>query len=355
MASVESYLQLAERPNTQRSYAAAIRHFEIEWRGMLPTTPETVAEYLATFASSLAINTLQARLAGLSRWHRDHGFQDPTKSELVRRVLKGIRSAHNAPQKQARPIEFTLLEHVSDWLDSDLNRLPAADPNQQTERLRRARDQAMLLLGFWRGFRSDELASLRFENIVVEPGVGMTCYLSRSKNDRLAAGKSFQCPALSKLCPVTAFTRWKELSGLNQGPVFRRIDRWGHVSDRAIAPRSVVPWLRSLFVSAGVEHANSYSSHSLRRGFANWARSSGWDLKELMEYVGWRDFNSALRYLNDSGDKLAERFEQGLDRARLRDGPRPPAPTRAALSGRKSVPPETSAKVVQLPVRPTTK
>lgn len=40
-----------------------------------------------------------------------------------------------------------------------------------------------------------------------------------------------------------------------------------------------------------------YSAHSIRRGFATWAASSGWDIKTLMEYVGWSDMKSALRYV----------------------------------------------------------
>ncbi|PBP79032.1 hypothetical protein CCL20_25340 [Pseudomonas syringae] len=41
-----------------------------------------------------------------------------------------------------------------------------------------------------------------------------------------------------------------------------------------------------------------HTSHSLRRGFASWAHSNGWDLKSLMSYVGWRDIKSAMRYID---------------------------------------------------------
>ncbi|WP_371128606.1 tyrosine-type recombinase/integrase [Pseudomonas sp. NFACC32-1] len=44
-----------------------------------------------------------------------------------------------------------------------------------------------------------------------------------------------------------------------------------------------------------------YSSHSLRRGFATWATSSGWDLKALMQYFAWRDGQSTLRYVESKG------------------------------------------------------
>src|SRR5256885_181014 len=91
MNRVVDYIEAAERDNTRRSYASAIRHFEIEWKGLLPSTADAIARYLADYAPTLAINTLRQRLAALSRWHADQGFADPTKSPLVRQVLKGIQ------------------------------------------------------------------------------------------------------------------------------------------------------------------------------------------------------------------------------------------------------------------------
>ena len=64
--------------------------------------------------------------------------------------------------------------------------------------------------------------------------------------------------------------------------------------------------LRHVFAAAGVADAATYSSHSLRRGFAGWANDNGWDVKTLMEYVGWRDIHSAMRYI-DGGDGFAQR------------------------------------------------
>jgi len=79
-----------------------------------------------------------------------------------------------------------------------------------------------------------------------------------------------------------------------------------------LAASSIIPLLRRLLAAVGVAKAEEYSSHSLRRGFAGWANDNGWDLKDLMEYVGWRDIKSALRYLDTSPIRLKERFEQGL-------------------------------------------
>ncbi len=310
MNRVVDYIEAAERDNTRRSYASAIRHFEIEWKGLLPSTADAIARYLADYAPTLAINTLRQRLAALSRWHADQGFADPTKSPLVRQVLKGIRSIQAVPEKRARPLELAVLQQIDQWLDVAIGN--AQRSGDRPALLRQTRNRSLMLLGFWRGFRSDELVNLRVENIEVTPGQGMACYLGRTKGDRQLQGRVFKCPALSRLCPVTAFNAWIDLAGLTEGPVFRKIDRWGNVADESLHADSLIPLLRSLFAEAGVESPEEYSSHSLRRGFAGWTRASGWDIKELMEYVGWKDVKSAMRYLDASDSSLQARFEQGL-------------------------------------------
>lgn len=46
MSKLDQYIDAAERDNTRRSYASAIRHFEEEWKGLLPSTADAIARYL---------------------------------------------------------------------------------------------------------------------------------------------------------------------------------------------------------------------------------------------------------------------------------------------------------------------
>lgn len=313
MSRVDFYLDAAQRANTRRSYTSAIMHFEVEWGGLLPATIDSIARYLAAYAESLSVNTLKHRLAALSRWHQDHGFPDPTKASKIRQLLKGIQTLHPAQEKRAKPLELEILRDVSDWLTEAT--AAAVSRGDSARALRQTRDRALVLLGFWRGFRSDELVNLQIEFIEIKPGEGLTCFLPRSKGDRHLEGRSFSCPALSRLCPVEAVEDWLALSKLKTGSLFRKIDRWGHLSDVGLVPSSVIPMLRRLLTQAGIAEAEAFSSHSLRRGFAQWAGMSGWDIRELMSYVGWRDVKAAMRYLDgiDVGSKA--RFEDGLNRA----------------------------------------
>jgi hypothetical protein len=101
MSDVDRYVNAATRDNTRRSYRSAVEHFEVEWGGFLPATSDSVARYLANYAPTLALNTLSQRLAALSRWHIDQRMPDPTKSPLVKKVLRGISALH--PAQENRP------------------------------------------------------------------------------------------------------------------------------------------------------------------------------------------------------------------------------------------------------------
>ena len=291
------------RENTRKSYQAAVRHFEVEWGGFLPATANSIARYLADHAGALSINTLRQRLAALAQWHVDQGFPDPTKAPIVRNVLRGILASHPAQEKQAKPLLLEHVEQVCISLDAAISQ--ADHLGNRPHALRLKRNKALLLIGFWRGFRGDELARLTVENINVIPGEGMICYLPHTKGDRHYRGTPFKVPALAKLCPVGAYLDWENAAQLTIGSIFRAIDRWGHVSEQGMHVDSIAPLLRSILSDGRVASSELYSCHSLRRGFANWAVKNGWDIKTLMSYVGWKDVQSAVRYV-DAADPFAK-------------------------------------------------
>jgi integrase len=295
MNRVDQYIQAATRANTRRSYKAALEHFEVTWGGLLPATADSVARYLADHADTHAVSTLRQRLAALAQWHTSQGFPDPTKAPMVRQVLRGIGTLHPSPPRQAVPLAFAQLQLVVDRLESQASQAHTDDDLPGL--LRARRDQALLLLGFWKGLRSDELGRLQVEHIQVEPGVGLTLFLAQTKTDRRALGQQSRIPALRQLCPVQAYSAWIAAAGIAKGPVFRKLDRWGNLGDDGLHPNSFIALMRGAFVRAGVD-APALTSHSLRRGFATWAMGNGWDLKSLMNYVGWKDIKSAMRYID---------------------------------------------------------
>ncbi|HJW57603.1 MAG TPA: site-specific integrase [Burkholderiaceae bacterium] len=310
MSKLDQYLNAATRENTLQSYASALRHFEGDWGGFLPATADSIARYLADHANTLAINTLRQRLAALARWHIEQGFPDPTKAPVVRQVFRGIRALHPTQAKQAKPLQLDQLAQIIQWLDAAVD--IARVRRDRGAELRSLRDKSLLLLGFWRGFRGDELTRLLVEHVQAIPNEGLTCYFARTKGDRHNEGTTFRAPALSRLCPVDAYLDWVAAAQLNSGAVYRAIDRWGRVSDTGLHIDSIAPLLRTILANVGIDAPDRYSSHSLRRGFANWASANGWDIKTLMEYVGWKDIQSAMRYVDASDPFSKRRIERAM-------------------------------------------
>lgn len=276
--SPERYLRAARRASTERRYAQALEHFEAEWGGLLPASSESVVRYLTHYGDQLATSTLRVHLAALARWHQQLGFTDPTKTSRVRDTLKGIRALHPQPVKQAEALALNELEACIAQLVEEL-----ADPRLAVK-LRAARDQALILLGFWRAFRSDELSRLRIEHIQLRQTQGLELFLPSSKSDRSNRGRVVKVPALKCLCPVAAYEVWLKASGLTEGALFRSIDRWGHLGEQGLNANSLSRLLRQVFLCSGVDPAG-YSAHSLRRGFATWASANRWSNKALIVVV----------------------------------------------------------------------
>lgn len=300
--SIEEMYRIAGKSqNTHDTYLQAVKHYRETCGNMLPASPKEVRTYLAEQAGRVKLSTMRVRLAGLSKWHKSQGFYDPTSSDSVKEVMKGIAKVHRTKQKQATPLTFSHLQVICDYLEAEkLNAIQLEDHN---ETLRLHRDLAIVLCGFWQGFRSDELSRISVSNVTYQRD-GMTVFFPYTKADKSAEGREFHLPRLKLYCPVTAFRQWIELAGIKEGAAFRKIDRWGNLGAKGINKRTIESVLQKPSAKLFPD-APKFTTHSLRHGFADWAVNNGWDERTIMEHVGWRSVASARRYMparRDYGD-----------------------------------------------------
>src|SRR3546814_16952346 len=89
---------------------------------------------------------------------------------------------HPTIEKRAEPLLLGHLAQVLTWLEGAAG--IAQSRGDYAGQLRHLRDRALVSLGFWRGFRGDELLRLQVEHVRIIPDQGMTCFLPRSKGDR---------------------------------------------------------------------------------------------------------------------------------------------------------------------------
>ena len=108
MSQLFQYLEAAENANTRRSYASAIRHFEIEWKGLLPSTPDAISRYLAAFTLTGKNLTLDPGMAA-ERARLD--AQQPAWIQAARPLLNGARllsKIRHGGYHQACPLSYQL-------------------------------------------------------------------------------------------------------------------------------------------------------------------------------------------------------------------------------------------------------
>jgi len=266
--------------NTRRAYLSDLDHFQ-QWGGDVPAAPATVAEYLAHHADLLSVATLVRRLASLSKAHAAKGHPSPTASELVKATMRGIKRQRGTAQAEAKPL-----------LKEDLFQVLAAT-GEATKDLR---DHALLLVGFAGGFRRSELVGLDYDDIQhVRQGLVIT--LRRSKTDQLGAGRKIGIPfGRSRWCPVAALDDWLARSGIGNGPLFRPVNRHGHIMPERLSGDAVTLVIRERLVAAGYD-PTGFSGHSLRAGFATSAAQDGISTVKIRAQTGHASDTMLARYV----------------------------------------------------------
>ncbi len=297
-AQHRAFLAAATSENTRRAYRSAIRHFQ-QWGGALPSDEATVIRYLLAHAQALNARTLALRLTALSQWHVYQGFADPAATATVRKTLSGIQRVHGKPKRKAKALPLEDLQRI-------VAQLAALDT------LKARRDNALLQIGYFGGYRRSEIVSLEVAHIAWEPE-GIVITLPRSKTDQLGEGIVKAIPfGEGVCCPAGALRLWLAAAAISSGPLFRPLNQWGQLGEKALGEGSVNAILEACATLAGLEYVPQLSSHSLRRGMATSAHRAGASMRDIKRQGGWRHDGTVQGYIEE-----ADRFEENAAGALL--------------------------------------
>lgn len=273
---VAGYVTRSRSDATMHAYRGDLEQFTA-WcagrhRSALPATPETVAEWVAEMAGEWRASTIARRLAGVSVAHQLAGYESPTRSPLVRRVLEGVRRTIGTAPDQHAPAGI-----------GEVRRMVAKiDPGT----LAGARDRALLLVGFALAARRSELVALTVADLE-HRHEGYAVTIRRSKTDQHAAGTVRALPTGTdpETCPVAALEAWMTAAGITDGPLFRPVDRWGRVGDRSLSPATVALVVKQAATRAGFD-PDRFAGHSLRAGFCTTAAARGASDRAIAHQTG---------------------------------------------------------------------
>ena len=278
---VQDYITASLSDGTRSAYQADLRKF-ISWGGVVPAVPELVARYLSALAGKNKAATLQRALVAVSKAHTAQALPDPTKSDLVKAVFKGIKNKHGVGQKQATPL-----------LKEDLVAMVSA----MGYRLKDRRDAALLLIGFAGAFRRSELAALNVDD-VENAQEGIVIHIRRSKTDQQGEGRKVGIPyARGHCCPVKALRDWLEVAGISEGAIFRTVTKYGTVGGQ-LSDYGVNRVIKERAKAIGFD-PDKFSGHSLRSGLATSAAQAGVSSFKIMAQTGHRSERMLNRYVRD--------------------------------------------------------
>ena len=246
-----------------------------------------VACYVADQAGAgKKVSTLERALVAIARAHQLANLNDPTKHPVVRETMKGIRRRKSTRQKKAQPFLLDSLQKVVATLWAD--------------RLKDSRDRALLCLGFMTGLRRSELVALDVDDLSWSHR-GMILHVKRCKNDQAGAGREVVVfRGTGPTCPVGAVGAWLAAAGIEEGPIFVKVDRYGQAHrGKRLSDQVVRTVVRERGAGAGLE-VDQLSGHSLRAGLVTQAALNGADLRDIAKQTGHRSDKVLSSYIRDA-------------------------------------------------------
>ena len=315
-SAVDDLLREGESQNTLLSYRSALRYWAA-WYGLryggpiqLPVPMPCVLQFIVDHAQrsttkglvselpveidqalvnagykgklgAMAHNTLVHRIAVLSKAHQLRQLKNPCQEPEVRELLSRTRKAY----AKRGP-----LQQKKDALTKDpLNAVLATCDDT----LRGKRDRALLLFAWSSGGRRrSEVAGADMQFLRRVGPTEFVYLLMHSKTNQSGTEQ----PENSK--PVlgaagAALQDWLQASGIESGPIFRRIRKGGHLGD-GLLPAAVRAIVKERCALAGVD--GDFSAHSLRSGFVTEAGRQNVPLADTMALTGHQSVPTVLGY-----------------------------------------------------------
>jgi integrase len=323
--ATEEFLAEGTPANTARSYASAMRYwaawYALRYGGALHTQPvpvtvvnQFVVDHLErrvgtglrhelpteVDAQLVALGTKKAlgplssatvghRLAVLAKWHRLQQWDSPTDDHRVKTLVAKARRAQAKRGVVTRKKTAAVAEPLQAMLDTC------------TDGVRGVRDRALLLLAWGGGGRRrSELVELQVGDLrQLRPDTWMYS-LGRTKTN--ASGPRREKPLRGDAAQAVA--AWLDAGKLTEGPLFRRLFRYGKVGPRALSSDQIARIVQRRARLAGLP--GDWAAHSLRSGFVTEAGRQGVPLGEVMAMTEHRSVGTVMGYFQ-AGTLLSSR------------------------------------------------
>lgn len=268
---------LPAMPATARTLRAYLR--ELADSGRSPEDMPKDRTRVTRLAEKLGYRSIMRALSAICYAHVRAGYPSLWRDPLIEEIRDAIANEKTVRPHKKEAIELDVLATVVGGIPTDLRGL---------------RDRAMILCGWWGATRRSEVIGARCEHFRPAPE-GLLWLIPKSKTDQRAAGAEIPLRDRGDLvCPVKALEAWFAESGIQEGFVFRGIDRYGHLLEHGLSEGAVGLRIKVHCKRAGLD-PTLFAGHSLRSGFITEHRDE--PLPAIMLVTRHRKAETVLGYI----------------------------------------------------------
>ena len=244
-AAVAGLVAASIAPNTKRTYEAALKRLDAAFEGQ-DLTDASLSIYLASLhAAGLSPAVASMAVASVKFRCRLQGLASPV-GPATDRVLAGLRrEGKGRGRGQVDGVRFSEVDTAA--------------------AVAGLRDAALLAVASDGLLRVSEIAALDVGDVQAEPDGSGRLVVGASKTDQEGQGAVLYLGAPT----VSRVNAWLAAAGHQDGPLFRRVRRGGHVEGdpgRRLSVNAIRQIIRSRAAAVGIE--GRVSGHSLRVGGA---------------------------------------------------------------------------------------
>jgi integrase len=295
--SAREYVEASKSDNTRKTYASAYAGYAAfcAKSGHSPASVAACVHYLTTMADAGSkVSTIELHKSAISFMHGGRtGAHNPALSPEVRALMQGIgkkRAKRGDTKEQARPI-----------LLAELRQIVAAC---NIDTLACLRDRAIVLIGWFAALRRSEVAALNVRDLAFRDDA-LIVTLQTSKTDQSGKGYKIALPVLADkgIDPATAVRAWLDMAGIGSGPLFVRVDKWGHAGRNRINDKHIDSVIKRLAAAGNLGESDyrRISGHSLRAGFATEAARRGMPMHSIKQITRHKSDAILSGYIREGG------------------------------------------------------
>ncbi|MDE2807172.1 MAG: tyrosine-type recombinase/integrase [Gemmatimonadota bacterium] len=287
-ATTESGLSLDVRrlvassisPNTRKAYEAALAAWDT-WLAGREAGDEMLANYLSErHAAGVSPATIAQVVQAIRFREKLHGVAVSVVGPIADRTLAGIRrEGRGRGRGQVAAIRWADVQAICRLTGTEASKAPVVA----------TRDCALMRVMSDGLLRISEAVAVDCAHISAEMDGTGRLLIPSSKTDQTGQGAVV---FLSKTT-MDAVDAYRQLAGIESGPLFRRIRRGDHITEDRMSAHGARLAIQARAAAAGIEGA---SGHSLRVGTAQDLTAAGYGLAELQNAGRWQSPDMPGRY-----------------------------------------------------------